>query len=211
MVSEDLRHFFDDNPKLYGHAGSDELGRLAGIHELYPDGVRLLSDKEAVELQGFECRRCGNCCSAVKYVTVCHEDVKRWVRQKRADILESLAIDRRRTPLLALKKRDIPAARAGARSLLDDAGLRDERVFELLYVTGLLECAVYVGRKAGVCTHLMLEGGYYSCAIQDTKPEVCERFPYYMGKYTDGRLLKEDSFCPSLRQIAIDKKKGKSL
>jgi len=207
MASGDLRHFFDDNPMLYVHAGSDELGRLAGIHELYPDAVRLLADAEAVELPGFECRRCGNCCSTVKYVTVCHEDVKRWVAQKRTDVLDELAFDRRRTPLLALKKHDIPPAKIEARSLLEDAGLPGERAFELLYVTGLLECAVYVGRKYGACTFLTHEGEYYSCAIQDTKPEVCKKFPYYMGKYTDGRLLKEDSFCPSLRQIAIDKKK----
>jgi Fe-S-cluster containining protein len=193
---------------LYGHADSRELGRLAGIHELYPDVVRLLADTEAVELPGFTCRRCGNCCSTVKYVTVCHEDVKRWVCHKRADILDRLAIDRRRTPLLALKKHGIPEARAEARSLLDDSGLRNGRAFELLYVTALLECAVYVGRKGGACAHLTHESGTFSCAIQDTKPEVCEKFPFYIGRYTDGRLIKEDSFCPSLRQIAIQKKKG---
>ena len=178
------------------------MDQLSRIHELFPDSVRLLSDREAVELPSFECVRCGRCCSSVRYITVCHEDARRWVRQKRTDILESLAIDRCRTPLLAMYKDSIEDAKAGARSLLAEAGLDDEHAFRVLYVTKLLECTVYVARTNGACTFLRDDNGKAACAIQDTKPRVCDKFPYYIGKYTDSRLLKEDSFCPSLKAIA---------
>lgn len=202
MDSKELRRFYDDNPILYGHAGREDLEQLSGIYELYPTSVRLLGDREAVELPYFECRRCGRCCVAVKYVTVSHDDVERWISQKRPDILGELVIDRRRTPMLAMRKGRIGAAKAAARSLLENAGPDPEHAFELLYVTMLLECAVYVKRRDGACTFLEKDGGLAACAIQGTKPRVCEKFPYYIGKYTDGRLLKEDSFCPSLRELS---------
>ncbi|HTY91703.1 MAG TPA: YkgJ family cysteine cluster protein [Methanocella sp.] len=202
MASEELAQFFRANPQVYGHAGREDLDQLSRICELFPDSARLLSDAEAVELPMFECRRCGQCCSSVRYVTVCHADVKRWVAQKRLDILEGLVIDRRRTPLLAIRKDSIRAAKEEARALLAEAGLEDEHVFEILYVTKLLECAVYVKRAGGACALLREDGGMATCGIQDTKPLVCEKFPYYIGNYTDGRLLKEDSFCPSLSDIA---------
>jgi Fe-S-cluster containining protein len=202
MVSEELQRFYDDNPLLYGRANPEDLDQLSSICELYPDSARLLTDREAVELPHFECRRCGACCAAVKYVTVSHGDVKRWVSQKRLDILRALVIDKRRTPLLAMKKKAIGAAKDGARSLLESAGLDSEHAFELLYVTTLLECAVYVKRRDGACAFLAYEGSAAACGIQGTKPLVCEKFPYYMGKYTDGRLLKEDSFCPSLSEYS---------
>lgn len=202
MPSDELMHFYHDNPLVYGHASRQDLDQLSMIYELFPDSARLLGDREAVELPEFECRRCGQCCSSVRYITVCHGDVKRWVAQKRLDILENLVIDHRRTPMLAMRKDSIGTAKSEAMALLAEVGLEDERFFQLLYVTGLLECAVYVKRSGGACVFLGGEGGRSTCSIQDTKPLVCEKFPFYIGKYTDSRLLKEDSFCPSLRDIA---------
>jgi Fe-S-cluster containining protein len=202
MASEELQRFYDDNPLVYGGASRRDLEQLSGIYDLYPDSTMLLSDREAVELPHFECRRCGGCCATVKYVTVCQEDVKRWVSQKRLDILGELVIDRRRTPLLATRKGRIEVAKAGARSFLESAGLDSEHAFELLYVAMLLECAIYVKRRDGACTFLAHGGSEAACGIQDTKPGVCEKFPYYMGRYTDGRLIREDSFCPSLAGLA---------
>ncbi len=202
MAPEELQCFFDDNPLVYGSASPGDLEQLVSIFEVYPDRVRLLSDREAVELPRFECRRCGACCATIKYVTVSRQDVERWVSQKRLDILDSLVIDRRRTPLLAARRDRAEDARARARSLLESAGMDSGHAFELLYVATLLECAVYVKRRAGACTFLNYVGGLASCAIQDTKPRACEKFPYYTGKYTDGRLIKEDSFCPSLSELA---------
>lgn len=207
MVSEDLRRFFNDNPLLYGQASPEDMGQLSRICELFPDSARLLGDGEAVELPEFECLRCGSCCSSVRFISVCNVDVKRWAAQKRLDILESLVIDRRRTPLLALRRDAIDASKAEASGDMAAAGLDDERVFELLYLTGLLECAVYVKRRDGACTFLRHEEGGAACAIQDTKPRVCEKFPYYIGNYTDSRLLKVDSFCPSLRELANNRNK----
>jgi Fe-S-cluster containining protein len=206
MVPEELQRFYDDNPLLYGRANPEDLDQLSSICELYPDSARLLTDREAVKLPHFECKRCGTCCARVKYVAVSHEDVKRWVSQKRPDILDALVIDRRRTPLLATRKVKIEAAKARSRSLLASAEIDSEHAFELLYVTMLLECAVYIKRRDGACAFLAYKGSTAACGIQGTKPRVCEKFPYYMGKYTDGRLLKEDSFCPSLRELAKNRK-----
>lgn len=205
MVTDEVRRFFHDNPLLYGHAPPGELDQLARILELYPDVARLLTDSEAVELPVFECRRCGRCCTSVKYITVCHEDVKRWVRARRLDILDSLVIDRRRTPLLARCREAVAAVKAEARITLERSGLDDAHIFQLLYVTGLLECAVYLKRRAGACA--FLDEGGTTCTIHDTKPLVCGKFPYYMGRYTDGRLLKEDGFCPALGTLAKDRNK----
>jgi|GEM_PF-3185600 len=198
MVSKELKRFYDDNPLLYGPAGRKDLEQLSSIFELYPESVRLLSDREAVELPSFECQRCGQCCARVKYVTVSHEDVKRWVSQQRLDILDSLVIDGRRKPLMAARgKEAIEAAKIEAGPLSGDG-----RIFEILYLTALVECAVYIKRRDGACAFLIDDGGVAACNIHDTRPRVCEKFPYYLGKYTDRRLLKEDSFCPSLRDIA---------
>jgi len=68
------------------------LDQLSRISEPLP-GRRppFWRHREAVELPVFECHRCGRCCSSVRYISVCHADVKRWAMQKRADILGSLS------------------------------------------------------------------------------------------------------------------------
>jgi len=205
MLPGELRRFFSDNPMLYGTACHEDLDQLSSIQELYPDSVRLLSDGKAIKLSSFECKRCGRCCSSIKYITVSHEDVNRWVAEQRGDILDRLVIDRRRTPLMASRGiGNIEAAKARAGSLLDGIRPREEneRTFELLYLTALLECVVYINRKDGACTFLSEDDGRAECMIYDTRPRVCKKFPYYIGEYTDSRLLKEDSFCPELSDIA---------
>jgi Fe-S-cluster containining protein len=81
-----------------------------------------------------------------------------------------------------------------------------DRVRELLFITRSLESAVYIARKNYACAFL-IKNTPATCALHDTKPRVCEKFPYYIGHYTDGRLIKEDSFCPTLREIAKKVKK----
>jgi Fe-S-cluster containining protein len=208
MTIEELRRFYSENPLLYADAPPEDLEQLSRIYEFYPDSVRLLSDREAVRLPGFECRRCGACCASIKYITVCFSDVKRWVGQKRWDILEELDIDRTITPLLAAcGKTALDAAKMEADAVLEGLDVPGrERVRELLFVTGSLESAVYVARKDNACAFL-IQDGPATCAIHDTKPRVCGKFPYYIGPFTDGRLVKEDSFCPTLREIAIKSKK----
>jgi Fe-S-cluster containining protein len=207
MTSEGLRQFFGENPILYGTAPMEDKAQLSRIYEQYPDSVRLLSDREAVKLDRFECQRCGACCASIKYITVCFSDVERWVAQKRPDILDALDIDRTATPMLAMCGRDaIAMAKAGADKMLQGLDVPDrERVREILYITKLLESAVYVSRKNNACAFLEKKNGLYTCKIHDTKPRVCDKFPYYIGHFTDSRLLKEDSFCPALREVAREK------
>jgi Fe-S-cluster containining protein len=208
MTIEELRRFYSDNPLLYANAPSEDLTQLSWIYELYPDRVRLLSDRQAVMLAGFECRRCGACCTSIKYIAVCFSDVKRWVEQKRWDILEELDIDRTITPMLAAcGKNALDAAKKEADAVLERIDVPGrERVRELLFVTGSLESAVYVSRKNNSCSFLIKDEPA-TCSLHDTKPRVCGKFPYYIGHFTDGRLIKEDSFCPSLREIAKNGKK----
>ena len=203
----DLKRFFNENPLLYGGAPPEDLAQLSRIHDQYPDSVRLLSDREAIKLEKFECRRCGACCATVKYITVAHADLKRWVAQKRWDIIEELTIDRTATPLLAMYGADIrEAAKSEAKAAIDCADSQlAEKARELLYITSLLECAVFVTRKNNACTFLESMDGLYACRIHETCPRVCEKFPFYLGRFTDSRLVKEDSFCPALQDIARKK------
>lgn len=208
MTSKGLRQFFIENPALYDGAPAEDIAQLSRICELYPDSVRLLSDREAVKIDHFECRRCGACCASVKYITVCFSDVKRWVTQRRLDILDTLDIDRTATPMLATRGKDaIAMARADADKMLRGLDSPDrQRIRDLICVTKLLESAVYVSRKNNACAFLEEKDGLYTCRIHDTKPRVCEKFPYYIGRFTDSRLLKEDSFCPALGEIARERK-----
>lgn len=214
-VPEELERFFNDNPVLYGHADVEDIRQLTRIYEIYPDMVRLLDDASAIELEGFKCLRCGACCFTVKYITVSHSDVRRWVAQGRCDILEALVIDRRRSPLASVYGKDrIDQAKAGANMLIEsnievlsracsDSNFY-KRVLDVIYLTGLLESSVYVGRRDNKCIFLGCDAdGVASCMINDTKPRVCEKFPYYIGRFTDSRLVKQDSFCPGLREAAV--------
>ena len=199
----ELEGFFWDNAGLYSAASPEDLEQLKRISMLYPDSVRLLRESDAVPASGFSCQRCGACCSEVKFVPVSHSDVMRWIRQSRQDILDRLVVDRRRTPCMAIWGREaIAATKEKARAQLEGIEMdedRRRRTTELLYVTDLVECAVYVARDWGHCA--FYSGEDNACQIYDTRPRVCEKFPFYVGTYTDARLLKV-SFCPGLRELA---------
>ncbi len=204
--NEELEGFFWDNAGLYAAASSEDLEQLKKISMLYPDSVRLLRESDALSAADFACKRCGACCSEVKFIPVSHSDVLRWIQKARWDILDRLVIDRRRTPYMAIWGREaIAATKEKARSALEtidmDEGRRC-RAAELLYVTDLVECAVYVAREWGHC--VFYSGETNACQIHDTKPRVCEKFPYYVGTYTDARLLKV-GFCPGLCELAEKK------
>lgn len=207
MHGTGLRQFFLDNPALYGCAREDELWEIERVHALYPDGARVLGDLDVVLLGTFECRRCGACCSSVRYVPVCSGDIRRWLSQGRTDIISCLAVDRRRTPLLASLGPDMVEAakrNAGeeAEAALYAAGHASFKTFshvaETLYLCDLLENVVYVRRENGRCA-FMTDDDKATCAIQETKPRACAKFPYYAGKYVDKRLIQK-GFCPALKE-----------
>ncbi|WP_230741444.1 YkgJ family cysteine cluster protein [Methanooceanicella nereidis] len=209
FVPDELRLFFGSNPMLYGNIGADDLEQLIRIQRLFPDKVRLLRDIDAVELIGFNCMCCGECCSRVKYIPVCLSDIKKWLAGNRFDILGQVVIDRRVTPLIATCGKDaIEEAKWEARKVLDTAGIFPGQenvhyghILELSYMTMLLENVAYVKRKDGHCVFLSDDDDVIKvCAIHGVKPRVCEKFPYYTGKYTDKKLIRDDIFCPSLRE-----------
>ncbi|OPY29654.1 MAG: Flagellin N-methylase [Methanocella sp. PtaU1.Bin125] len=199
----EIEGFFSANAGLYSAASDEDLEQLKKISLLFPDSVRLLREPEAVPAEGFTCQRCGACCSEVKFIPVCHSDVLRWVAQARWDVFDRIVVDRRRTPMMAVWGREaIAETREKARAALEGIELDDDRrrkVTEILYVTDLVECAVYVDRDWGHCA--FFSGETNSCTIYDTRPRVCAKFPFYVGTFTDARLLKI-SFCPGLRELA---------
>lgn len=203
MPDVELDEFFRDNGGLYASASAEDLEQLRKISLLYPDRVRLLSAADAVNAGDFKCRRCGSCCAAVKIVPACHSDVLRWLDQGRWDIFDRLVVDRRRTALMAVWGREaIAAAKGRAANRLEGSTVPEGRrpaVAELLYVTDLVESAVYAAREENRCAFYDSEGA--ACTIHDTKPRACEKFPFYVGKYTDPRLLELD-FCPALKELA---------
>jgi len=203
MDHTELEGFFWDNAGLYTAASGEDMEQLKKISMLYPDRVRLLRESDVVPAEGFACQRCGACCSEVKFIPVSHADVRRWVAQARWDVLDRLVVDRRRTPLMAVWGREaIAATKEKARVALEKAEVdedRRRRAVEILYVTDLVECAVYVDRDWGHCAFFTGEDN--SCQIHDIRPRVCEKFPFYIGTYTDARLLKI-GFCPGLKELA---------
>ena len=206
MSHAEIEEFFRQNPGIYAAACEDDLDQLRRIYELYPDQVRLLKEGEALEISSFECRRCGNCCTSVRFITVCHGDVLRWIAERRWDILERLVVDRTKTPLMAIwGKESITKARAKAAALLEGTELDDTsrcHITQVLYVTDLVESVVYTVRENNRCTFFSDESN--GCTIHDTKPRVCEKFPYYIGKYTDPKLIGCD-FCPGLKDLKQQK------
>ena len=207
MDHTELESFFDQNAGLYSAASDEDVEQLKKISMLYPDGVRLLRQLDAVPAEGFTCKRCGACCSEVKFVPVSHRDALRWAAQGRWDVFDRLVVDRRRTPMMAVwgpeaiadvKKKAVAAL---GKAALDDG--RRRHVTEVLYLTDLLECVVHVDRDWGHCAFFSGEGN--ACLIYDTRPRVCEKFPFYVGAYTDARLLKV-SFCAGLRELAASHK-----
>ena len=206
MSHAEIEEFFRQNPGIYAAACEDDLDQLRRIYELYPDQVRLLKEGEAVEASRFECRRCGACCATVRFIPVCHADVLRWVIQKRWDILGQVVVDRTKTPLMAIwGKESIAKARASAAAVLEGQEIDENvrrHVTQVLYVTDLVESAVYTAREDNRCIFFSVESN--CCIIHDTKPRVCDKFPYYIGKFTDPKLLEYD-FCPGLKEIREQK------
>ncbi|MGA9140134.1 MAG: YkgJ family cysteine cluster protein [Methanocella sp.] len=204
MDHTEIESFFSVNSGLYAMASDEDIEQLKKISMLFPDSVRLLRETDAVPAEGFVCTRCGACCSEVKFIPVAHSDVLRWVAQARWDVFERIVVDRRRTPMMAIWGREaIAATKEKARAALEGIELDDDRrsrITEILYVTDLVECAVYVDRDWGHCA--FFSGEDNACMIHDTKPRVCEKFPFYIGMFTDARLLKI-AFCPGLRDLSL--------
>lgn len=202
MSQVELEQFIKNNPGIFSSATEDDLEQLRRIYELYPDSVRLLSDAMAVEVREFECQRCGACCTTVRFIPVSHADALRWTAEKRWDIFERLVVDRRRTPLMAIWGKDsIQRARAKAAAVLEGCEMDEHKrnsIAQILYITDLVESAVYTAREDNRCTFFSTVNNH--CIIHDTKPHVCEKFPYYMGKFMDPRLLEMD-FCPALKEF----------
>ncbi|RMF91626.1 MAG: YkgJ family cysteine cluster protein [Methanobacteriota archaeon] len=103
----------------------------------------------------FVCRRCGKCCKERWEITVdFHEDILRWIRERRFDILKHVVINPK---------------------FLLNPGYYHNRV-QWIIDTG----HVLFGDVAHRCPFLEEATGDFParCRIHETRPQVCRRFPY---------------------------------
>lgn len=122
-------------------------------------------------VNGFQCQRCGNCCKRPWRVEASLFDVQRWVGERRLDIIEALEYKPKRGPPGGLSQCEMKVLEMICMDLLE----QDESLFSKLafMLAASREGAMIVSKKSGQCVFHM--NG--ACAIYETRPEVCIRFP----------------------------------
>jgi Fe-S-cluster containining protein len=119
----------------------------------------------------FGCNRCGACCRRPWRVEASVYDVQRWVSEKRLDILESLEYSPKLGPPQGLTPCEARALEAMCSGLLElDENLAASFAFAL---AASREGALVVPKGQDGCVYHDGHG----CAIYETKPGVCDRFP----------------------------------
>jgi Fe-S-cluster containining protein len=116
----------------------------------------------------FQCERCGACCRRPWRVEASVDDVRRWISEKRLDILENLQYAPKRGP-----PQGLAPGEAGSLETMC-AGLPESLVATLAFaLAASREGALVIAKNAGGCVYH--DGG--ECAIYETRPGVCARFP----------------------------------
>ena len=121
----------------------------------------------------FTCLRCGNCCRKPWRVEATLYDVLRWIWQGRLDILGALEHSHRRSVE--------PAVNACEEKAMDMIGIglaeQDDGLVASLAaaIASARNGWLLIPKKNGQC--IFYENEKKSCAIYDTRPEVCIRFP----------------------------------
>jgi Fe-S-cluster containining protein len=121
----------------------------------------------------FKCMRCGNCCRRPWRVEATQYDVLRWIREGRLDILGALEQKPRRMPSAAASAYE---ARALDMIGVGLAELDDGLVASLAAaIASARDGWLLVPKRGGSC--IFYDDRKKACAIYETRPEVCERFP----------------------------------
>jgi Fe-S-cluster containining protein len=119
----------------------------------------------------FRCERCGRCCRRPWRVEASVYDVQRWIAEKRLDIIDSLEYVPKKGPPPGLTPCEMKEFEMICAGLLE----QDERLTATLgfALAASREGALVMPRNACGCVHFDGAG----CAIYDTRPGVCGRFP----------------------------------
>jgi len=151
-------------------------GRRFSTEELY-EAYEAYATCHALRNQGaFQCERCGACCRRPWRVEVSVDDVQRWISQKRLDILENLVYVPKKGPPQGLTPGEARSLEMMCTGPYDDDGLVAMLSFAL---AASREGALVIEKNADGCVYHDCGG----CAIYETRPGVCVRFP-------DARLFK---------------------
>ncbi|HTX43965.1 MAG TPA: YkgJ family cysteine cluster protein [Methanocella sp.] len=120
----------------------------------------------------FHCERCGACCRRPWRVEASAGDIRRWISEKRLDIVENLVY----WPKRGRPRGPAPGDARALRTACDGESLEAMLAFAL---AASREGALVIAKDAGGCVYHDGSG----CAIHGTRPGVCARFP-------DARLFK---------------------
>lgn len=119
----------------------------------------------------FECERCGSCCRRPWRIEASVYDVQRWIEEKRLDIIEGLEYMPKRGPPEGLTPCEAKSLEMMYSGLLE---LDEELTARASFAFGAArEGAMVMPRDDDGCVYH--DGA--RCAIYDTRPEVCARFP----------------------------------
>jgi Fe-S-cluster containining protein len=119
----------------------------------------------------FRCERCGSCCRRPWRVEASVYDVQRWISEKRLDIIWKLDYMPKKGPPQGLTPCEIRSLEMMCSGLLEF----DESLIPMLAF------ALAASRDGALVMPKHKDGCVYHdrarCAIYETRPEVCARFP----------------------------------
>ena len=121
-----------------------------------------------------QCSRCGNCCRHPWRVEVSLNDVQRWIGEGRTDILESLELKPRHSPVTAGWGCSTDALHTTIKAV--HCG---EAAVDMLLTIAHASASggdSYVLPKVPGCKYL-IDWDKPLCGIYDTRPDVCRHFP----------------------------------
>ncbi len=142
-------------------------GRLS-TEELYSAYEAYVTCPALRNRGAFRCERCGACCRRPWRIEPSVCDVLRWISEKRLDILENLKYAPKRGPPQGLTPGEARSLEMMCSEL--DEGLVATLAFAL---AASREGALVIAKDAEGCAYHDGSG----CAIYETRPEVCVRFP----------------------------------
>jgi len=120
------------------------------------------------------CSRCGNCCRHPWRIEVSLNDIQRWIGEGRTDILETLELRPRHSPMTCGWGDSTEALHTTIKAVqCGEAAVDMALAIAYASVSG---GDSYVLPKAGGCKYL-IEGENAMCGIYNTRPDVCRHFP----------------------------------
>lgn len=119
----------------------------------------------------FQCERCGSCCRRPWRVEVSVYDVQRWIAEKRLDIIRRLEYMPGRGPPMGHTPCEAKSLEMMCAGILE---MEERLAARLAFTFGASrDGAMVIPKNEEGCVYHDGDG----CAIYDTRPQVCSRFP----------------------------------